>query len=338
MLSQTVRAATQFAANRIITAGAVTAQTILLDRRSHPSDGHDKVEDHDARMSTRGDHGALDAGPPSRCARIASEARTTVAPGTSTRRIAPNNPDTAGANRLGSLRQNPAPSESYSNNGLTVLLRPIRDTKSIALTVLYSIGSDHDPAGHSGLTHMLEHLYITAAAGQEKTRTAEEFARRYAMGANGQTGHRYTVFAAVFPTNELDAELKDAAARMGDLRITPADLERERPRMIEEVSNMFGGIPMLAALNNARELARPTPAGGRDGGSPAHLRALTQQELLNFWKRYYKPCNAILSLAGDIDSTKVRKAIETYFARIPSGEKPSAPPPLEKPKLGISAS
>ena len=69
-------------------------------------------------------------------------------------------------------------------NGLTVLLRPIRGTKSIALNVLYSIGSDHDPAGHSGLTHMLEHLYITAAAGPEKARTAEEFARRYEMGAN----------------------------------------------------------------------------------------------------------------------------------------------------------
>ena len=49
------------------------------------------------------------------------------------------------------------------------------------VNVLYSIGSDHDPAGHSGLTHMLEHLYITAAAGPEKGRTAEEFARRYEM-------------------------------------------------------------------------------------------------------------------------------------------------------------
>ncbi len=220
------------------------------------------------------------------------------------------------------------------DNGLTVLLRPVKGAKSIALTVLYSIGSDYDPAGRSGLTHMLEHLYITAAAGQVKARTADEFAGRYALGANAQTGQRYTVFAAVFPTNELDAELKDAAARMSDLRITPADLERERPRILEEVSNMFGGMPMLAALNNARELARPTPAGGREGGSPAHLRALKQEDIHAYWQRYYKPCNAILSLAGDIDSTKVRKAIETAFARIAPGEKPPTPLAAEKPKLG----
>ena len=214
-------------------------------------------------------------------------------------------------------------------NGLTVVLWPVR-SKSISLIVLYSIGSDHDPAGHSGLTHMVEHLYVTAAAGGEKSRAAEEFARRYAMGANAQTGHRYTVFAAVFPTNELDAELRDAAARMGDLRITQADLDRERPRILEEVDNMFGAMPMLAALNNARELVRPTPSGGRDGGSPEHLRALTLEEIRGYWQHFYKPDNAILALAGDIDSKAVREAIKINFAKIAGGLKP--PPPLEPQK------
>ncbi len=220
------------------------------------------------------------------------------------------------------------------DNGMTILLRRVRGARAIALTVLYSIGGDHDPAGHSGLTHMVEHIYVTAAAGQAKVRTAEEFAQRYALGANAQTGHRYTVFAAVFAAAELDSELQDAAARMGDLRITPADIERERPRLLEEVDNMFGAMPMLAALNNARELVRPTPAGGQHGGSPEQLRALTLEEVRAYWQRYYKPRNAILSLAGDFDSAVVRKAIETHFARISPGEK--APSPLEapKPKLG----
>ena len=99
---------------------------------------------------------------------------------------------------------------------MTVILRPIRDAKTTALIVLYSIGSDHDPEGRSGLAHMVEHLYMTAAAGPEKARTAEEFARRYSDGANGQTGDRYTVFSTVFPGKDLDQELADAAARMGE--------------------------------------------------------------------------------------------------------------------------
>ena len=107
-----------------------------------------------------------------------------------------------------------------------MILRPIKGTESTALVVLYSIGNDHDPAGKSGLGHLIEHMYATAAAGTAKARTADEFARRYAGGANGQTGDRYTVFATVFPGTELEPELKDAAARMGDLRLDAGDLAR----------------------------------------------------------------------------------------------------------------
>ena len=77
-----------------------------------------------------------------------------------------------------------------------------------------------------GIAHLAEHVYLTSAAGEEKARTTEEFSRRYPDGANGQTGDRYTVFATTFPEKELDAELQDAAARMGDLRVTAEDLER----------------------------------------------------------------------------------------------------------------
>jgi zinc protease len=130
-------------------------------------------------------------------------------------------------------------------NGLRVILRPIQGARQAALVVVYSIGGDHDPNGRSGLGHLVEHVYLTAAAGGEAARTAEEFARRHPEGANGQTGERYTVFAAVFPAKDLEEELRDAAARMGDLRVTAADLDRERGRLLEEVENMYGQIPAL---------------------------------------------------------------------------------------------
>ena len=149
------------------------------------------------------------------------------------------------------------------DNGLTVYLRRIAGAKQTALVILYSVGNDHDPTGRSGLGHLVEHLYLTAAAGGEKARTVEEFARRYPDGANAQTGDRYTMFATQFPAKDLNDELRDAAARMSDLRITAGDLERERPRLLEEIGNMFGDMPALAAQNQARELVRPTPGSGR---------------------------------------------------------------------------
>jgi zinc protease len=114
---------------------------------------------------------------------------------------------------------------------------------------------------------------VTAADGHAKPRTTEEFFGRYAEGANAQTGDRYTVFSAVFPKKDLETELKDAAARMGDLRITADVLARERPRLLIEVGHMFGAIPVLAAVNNARELVKPTPRG-RTTRRPARARQL----------------------------------------------------------------
>jgi zinc protease len=216
------------------------------------------------------------------------------------------------------------------DNGLTVILRPIKGAESTALVVLYSIGSDHDPAGKSGLAHLLEHMYVTAAAGKASARSAEDFASRYPEGANGQTGDRHTVFAAVFPGKNLETELKDAAARMGNLRLGAGDLARERPRLLEEVGNMFGNLPTLAASNHARELIRPTPGGGRRGGLPAHVNALTVAELQDRWNRYYKPRNAIVILSGAVDPVAARMLITANFAQIAPGEglpTPSEPAP-----------
>ncbi len=220
------------------------------------------------------------------------------------------------------------------DNGLKVILRPIQGARQTAMVVVYSIGSDHDPEGRSGLAHWVEHLYATAAAGTAKARTAEEFARRYPDGANGQTGDRYTVIAAVFPKKDLDDELKDAAARMGDLRITAGDLEREGERLFEELMNMYGGIPTLAAMNHARELARPSPFGGMHGGNPEHLDQITIDEIGAYWKRYYKPRNAILAMAGDLDPAAARAAIAAHFGGLPGGEPAPAPHEPGKPKLG----
>jgi zinc protease len=124
---------------------------------------------------------------------------------------------------------------------------------------------------------------------------------------------------------------------MNDLNITPADLTRERPLLLQMAANMFVEFPTLAVVNRARELACPTPHGGRGGGLPAHLRSLTIGEIQTHWKRYYKPRNGIVALAGDLDPAQARKAITTHFGGIPAGD--ALPPPGEpgKPKLGTVA-
>jgi zinc protease len=232
-------------------------------------------------------------------------------------------------------KTNPPREEKFQlDNGLTVLLRPIQGARDIALVVLFSMGGDQDPPNRSGLAHLVEHLYVTAAAGKGKSRTATELVQQYPKGWNAQTGGRYTVIATVFPGNDLEKELRDAAARMGDLRITEADLEREKPRLLEELANMFGRIPSLGASNLAREFVRPTPRQGRKGGLPAQVQAISLQEVEDHWRRYYKPKNAILVLAGAFESAEARTALTASFSKIASGEGAPSPAKPGKAKWG----
>jgi len=223
------------------------------------------------------------------------------------------------------------PVESYTlANGLTVVLRPIEGAEQVALVVLHPLGNHHDPQGQSGLAHLIEHCYVTAQGGPTPARTMQEYVARYPGGWNAQTGDRFTVAACVFPPERLKEELRDAAARLGDLRITKAVVAREVPRVVAELANMYGGMPMLAAPNLAREHVHPTPRGGRRGGRPDQVQALTAEVLQERWSRFYRARGTVLVLAGAIDPEAVRDRVHHYFHTVPAGE--AAPDPAEVPE------
>ena len=146
------------------------------------------------------------------------------------------------------------------DNGLTVILRPMPKASKLVFVVLFNLGGAHDPIGKSGMAHLLEHLYVTAAAGDTPARDAMQFMKRYPAGSNAQTGLDFTVIAGVVEPTQFAEELTDVAARMDDLRITEADLTREVPRVSQELRNMYGGIPWLAGLNHVRGTVTPYPS------------------------------------------------------------------------------
>jgi len=216
------------------------------------------------------------------------------------------------------------------DSGLRLHLHPVPGSGKVALVVLFRIGSDQDPPGRSGLAHLIEHLYVTAAAGSSPPRPVEAWIRGYPDGWNAQTGSDYTVVAGVFPAARLDDEVADAVARMTDLHIDADDLSREVPRLVTEVDNMFA-VPALAAANRARERARPAPNHGRKGGVAAEVRSLGVDDVTARWRSLYRGGNAVVVIAGELDD-RVPARIGARLAAVPAGEPapaPAASPPGE---------
>jgi zinc protease len=180
--------------------------------------------------------------------------------------------------------------------------------------------------GKSGLAHLVEHLLVTSAAGSTPARTYADILALYPAGHTAQTADRHTIVAGIFPPERLEAEVKDAAGRLGDLKIVVEDLAREKPRVLDEVANMFERMPALAAQNRAREALLPNRAGGRRAGDPEHVRNLTLADVTEFWKRHYKPGNAVLALAGALDAAAAKALVTQAFGGIPRGDAPPVPP------------
>lgn len=224
-----------------------------------------------------------------------------------------------------------ADNDTYTlDNGLKVTLIDTPGGERSAIVVLYDIGGDHDPPGKSGLTHLLEHLHVTAATEHQEARSVEKYMHQYPLGWNAQTGAEHTIFSTVFPKDQIKPELRDAADRMRDLRITQADLDREIPRVIREVGSMFEFYPQLLAFNHGMELVRPSLHDGRRGGAPDEVRNLTLEELQAFHAAHYRPANARLIVATP-DVERIRPMIDELFAGIEPGSRIDPPPPRPKP-------
>ncbi|MGI9605744.1 MAG: M16 family metallopeptidase [Acidimicrobiales bacterium] len=207
-------------------------------------------------------------------------------------------------------------------NGLDVVITPRAGAPTVAIALVFEIGSDHDPTGQSGLAHFAEHLLITGATTQEAARDVTEIMGAYPNGWNAQTGTDFTILATVIEPQAFEAELAAVAARLTGVMATAEDVERERGRILIEVDNMFGSIPDLAVANLAREQLRPTPNGGRRGGDPTVLATVGLDEL-QAWMANYRPGVATLSIAGPVDGTETTAMVEAMFGSIAEG--PGAP-------------
>jgi zinc protease len=214
-------------------------------------------------------------------------------------------------------------------NGLQVTLRPGGGASDVAVVVLFDVGELHDPPGKSGLGHLVEHIYVTAATPTTRQRTVNQFVQDHPKGWNAQTGDDFTVVATVVSPDRLEEELDEAAERMSRLRIEPSDVDREVPRVLSEVSNMFERVALLAARNHARERLHPRPHGGRHGGVPEHVRQLTADDVRQHWNDFCKAGNARLVVAGNVDPDAIERKVRQTFGGVPAGRPvPAAPAAL----------
>lgn len=214
------------------------------------------------------------------------------------------------------------------SNGLHVILVPDHSAPVYAICITYNVGSRNERPGRTGFAHLFEHMMFQ---GSENVGKGEHFILVFNNGGgmNGTTNSDRTNFFEELPKNQLDLGLYLEADRMRSLNINQANLDNQRNAVQEERRQGIDNQPYGRANLDLTNLSYDNFAYKHSViGSMSDLNAATIEDVRDFFRIYYAPNNAVLTLVGDFDPAEALEKIKKYFGSIPS-----QPPP---PKVDLS--
>jgi len=204
-------------------------------------------------------------------------------------------------------------------NGLHVILHQDNSNPLVAVSVLYHVGSKDEIPTRTGFAHFFEHLLFE---GSENIGRGEYMQLIQSNGGalNANTSNDRTFYYEILPSNQLELGLWMESERMLHAKIDQVGVDTQREVVKEEKRQRVDNQPYASFLSEMFKRAftqhnyRWVPIGSMD-----HLNAATLGEFMAFYKKYYVPNNATLSIAGDIDVAQTKAMIIKYFGDIPAG-------------------
>lgn len=215
------------------------------------------------------------------------------------------------------------PYEKYQlPNGLTVILHEDKSDPIVHVEVTYHVGSARETPGKSGFAHFFEHMMFQ---GSDHVGDDEHFRIVQSAGGNmnGTTDRDRTNYFETLPSNYLETALWLEADRMGFLldAVTKKSFENQRSTVKNEKGQNYLSAPYgtIREVRDQNLYPKGHPYNWPTIGYTDDLDRADENDLKNFFLRWYGPNNAILSIAGDIDKAETLRLVEKYFGVIKQG-------------------
>jgi len=223
------------------------------------------------------------------------------------------------------LQLPPTPIQQFNlENGLRVILCEDHAVPVVSVALYYDVGSRNEKFGRTGFAHLFEHMMFQ---GSENVPKAAHFQYIFNAGGtmNGTTSTERTNYYETLPASHLPLALWLESDRMRSLKVTQENLDNQRNAVQEEKRLRYDNQPYVNAFLRINELIFQNPANAHSTiGSMEDLDAATIEDVQNFFRIYYAPNNAVLSIVGDFDSQEAMTLVRQYFHNIPSQPKPPA--------------
>jgi zinc protease len=216
------------------------------------------------------------------------------------------------------------PFETYTlPNGLTVILSVDHSTPTVAVDVWYHVGSKNELPGRTGFAHLFEHVMFTGS-GHAPYGLHDKLTGGIGGSNNGTTNNDRTTYYETVPSNYLEDQIWLEADRMGFLLDTLdiAKLNAQRDIVKNERRERVDNQPYGRASEILGHAVYPpdNPYSWDVIGSMKDLSAASEDDVKNFFRLYYAPNNATLTIVGDLDPAQTKAWVAKYFTDVPRGK------------------
>ncbi|KKT29145.1 hypothetical protein A3G55_04565 [Candidatus Giovannonibacteria bacterium RIFCSPLOWO2_12_FULL_44_25] len=206
-------------------------------------------------------------------------------------------------------------------NGLRCVVAPMKDTEAVTLWALFGTGSKYETKKISGISHFLEHLFFKGTKSRPRPGQIWRELDRIGAQKNAFTSKEYTGYYVKAAAKHFDIGL----GIVSDILIEPLfkkeEVERERGVILQEIA-MYEDNPQRQAYQLVEELMYgDQPAGWDISGTPETVKGIARKEILKYKESHYVTANAVVVVAGNIDSEIAFGKIEKAFLKMPQGKK-----------------
>ena len=208
-------------------------------------------------------------------------------------------------------------------NGLKVVISEDHIAPVVEVAVYYNVGFRLEPKGRTGFAHLFEHMMFQGSANVKKFDHVK-YVEANGGNTNGHTDFDYTNYYQTLPSNRVELGLWLESDRMRSLDISEENLKNQQNVVSEEVRvNVLNQPYQFFEWISLWENAFTNWNNSHNGyGELSEINAATIEDVRSFFKTYYAPNNAVLTVVGDVDVNEVKKMVEKHFANIPSAPAP----------------
>lgn len=209
---------------------------------------------------------------------------------------------------------------STLSNGLRIVTGAMPHTRSATISVYAGAGSRYEPDEEAGLSHFLEHMLFKGASRRPTARDISEAIEGIGGMHNAATDREVTVYYAKVPHTAALETIDILADMVRDPVMDPAELEKERAVILEELAGIEDSPAELAGILIDETLWPGQPIGRNVGGTPETVQALQVSAVTRYFRRQYVPSNLVLVAAGNVDHDEVVATAQRWLGEMPAAE------------------